>query len=182
MGQDLQSAGGGHGTAAPVGGELHTLIAALASTDVRARAAARRALVGLGAPAREPLAAALRSPSYTVRWEAAKALSELADPASAPALVQALTDERFDVRWLAAVGLIALRQAGLVPLLEALEHASWDRVLLRDGARHILRAQLAGPHGSALAPVVAALEGAEPAVTVPLAAYRALGALRGESW
>jgi HEAT repeat protein len=124
------------------------------------------------------LITALRSPSHTVRWEAAKALSELADPASAPALVQALTDERFDVRWLAALGLIALRQAGLVPLLDALEHASWDRVLLRDGARHILRAQLGGPYGSVLAPVVAALEGPEPGVTVPLSAYRALGALR----
>nr|PZN18096.1 MAG: PBS lyase [Chloroflexota bacterium] len=149
---------------------------------MRTRAAARRALVEFGSPAREPLVAALRSPSHTVRWEAAKALSELADPASAPALVQALTDERFDVRWLAAMGLIALQQAGLAPLLEALEQASWDKVLLRDGARHILRTQLSGPHGSVLAPVVAALEGTEPAVTVPLAAYRALAALRGESW
>lgn len=182
MGRCYQQVGAESAAAAPGAEEPGALIATFASGDVRVRAAARRALVELGPLAREPLVAALRSPNHTVRWEAAKALSELADPASGPALVQALTDERFDVRWLAAVGLIALGQAGLVPLLQALEHASWDRVLLRDGARHILRAQLGGPHGHALAPVVTALEGPEPAVTAPLAAYRALGALRGESW
>src|SRR5687768_14388467 len=88
-----------HNEPAPTTNELHAFITSLASKDVRVRAAARRALVQSGQPTVEPLTQALRSPNHIVRWEAAKALSEIADPASAPALIQALMDERFDVRW-----------------------------------------------------------------------------------
>ena len=62
----------------------------------------------------------LKHPDHEVRWEAARALGEIADPRAAPALVVTLEDEGFDIRWLAAEGLIALGPVGLAPLLEAL--------------------------------------------------------------
>ena len=72
-----------------------------------------------------------------MRWEAAKSLSDIADPAAAPALVQALEDPETGVRWLAAEGLIRMRSACLQPLLHALTERA-DSVWLRDGAHHVL--------------------------------------------
>jgi HEAT repeat protein len=153
-------------------------IDALADTDVIARDRARHALVRLGQAAVRPLMQALDSSDEIVRWEATKALGELADPAAAPALIAALDDQRFAVRWLAAEGLIALKEAGVVALLEALMAASWDNVWLREGAHHVLRSQLRAPFGHLLAPVVSALEGPEASVTAPTKAHHAVEALR----
>lgn len=175
-----QTDGGADALPTPTIADLHPLIAALSSHDVLARTRARQALVEMGAPVVDQLIVALRSPSHTTRWEAAKALGEIADPLAAPALIAALDDDRFDVRWLAAMGVIALREAGLVPLLEALVQLPLDKGNLREGAHHVLRSQLGGAYDTIIAPVVAALEGSEASLTVPLAAYRALGALRGE--
>ncbi|MEI7642704.1 MAG: HEAT repeat domain-containing protein [Chloroflexales bacterium] len=158
--------------------DLHPLIAALASHDVLARDHARRMLVDMGSPAVDPLIAAIGSPSHAIRWEAAKALSEIGDLRAVPALIIALDDVRFDVRWLAAMGLIALGEASLIPLLVALQHTSWDEGNLRESAHHILRTHIGGALSTILAPVVAALEGADPSLTVPLAAYHALAVLR----
>lgn len=66
----------------------------------------------------------------------------------------------------------------VIPLLVALEHEIRSTSCLHEGAHRILRAQLGGRFGAALAPVVAALEGVEPSLTVPLAAYHALDQLR----
>lgn len=158
--------------------DIEPLIATLSSRDVLARERARRTLVELGPPVVKRLMAALRSPSHTVRWEAAKALSDIGSPEAGPALVEALDDERFDVRWLAALGLIMLQEDALIPLLEAIEHAPWDASAMRDGAHHVLRAQLGGPYGTILAPVVAALEGPSSRLSAPVAAFQALSALR----
>jgi len=62
----------------------------------------------------------LKDPDHEVGCKATKALGEIADPRAAPALVVTLEDEGFDIRWLAAEGLIALGPVGLAPLLEAL--------------------------------------------------------------
>jgi HEAT repeat protein len=153
---------------------IHAKVVQLASQDVLLRDQARSALVALGEAAVPALIEALSSADGNVRWEAARALGELRAAAAAPALVAALRDTRFDVRWLAAQGLIALGNDGIAPLLRALRDAPWDAVLLREGAYHILRSQVGGASGNRLAPVVAALEGPEPAVSVPLAAYRVL--------
>ena len=113
-----------------------------------------------------------------VRWEAAKALGGIADPLSAPALVNALDDRDGDVRWLAAEDLAALDRDGLQPLLAALlERAESCRFC--DGAHHVCRTLAKRRKlGPILRPVLAALKQPEPAVAVPEAAYVALLRLR----
>jgi HEAT repeat protein len=133
-------------------------------------------LVRAGPAALGPLIAALPTADGVARWEIVKALGEIRDVAAAEVLIETLDDQRFDVRWLAAEGLIRLGEAGVAPLLRSLECAAWDNVWLREGAHHILRSQLGGPLGTTIAPLVAALEGPEPGVTVPLAAFQALSA------
>jgi HEAT repeat protein len=120
-----------------------------------------------------------------MRWEAAEALGEIGDSETAPVLVKALEDEEFDVRWLAAEGLIKMNVRGLKPLLEALEHQR-DSGLLREGAHHLFHDLAKGGLRKFVGPVLAALEALEPGeevpwvarhemeVEVPWAAHRAL--------
>ena len=162
------------------GETIEQLLAQLHSHHWKQREHARWQLVTLRDLAVFPLIDALEDPDWHVRWEAAKALHDIADARAAPALVKALRDKRFDVRWLASDALIALREAGLPPLLSALVHHG-DSILLRNGAHHVLR-DLSRGHVSRdiveiLKPVVVALESIEPSMTVPLTAQKALDQL-----
>lgn len=158
---------------------IPSLIATLAGNDSLARPLARESLVDIGRPAVTPLMEALAAPdsNYHLRWEAAKALSELEDPEAAPALVIALEDDSFGVRWLAAEGLISLGRDGLAPLLRALVQRS-DSAVLREGAHHVLRMLAGDGLYAEVAPVLDALEDIEPSLEVPLAAHAALDALK----
>jgi hypothetical protein len=111
-----------------------------------------------------------------VRWEAAKALSQIGNPVSIQALLKALSDKRFEVRWLAAEGLIRIGHKAIVPLLETLVKHS-DSYWLREGIHHVLHDISKGKFGKILRPVLVALEGTEPSLEVPLAARTALDAL-----
>lgn len=155
---------------------IDSLIANLRSHDGLVRQRARESLVAMGSEAVASLLQLLPDPSDHVRWEAAKALSEIGDPRAASALVAALEDESFGVRWLAAEGLIGLKRDALAPLLEALEEDA-DSIWLRQGAHHVLR--MLAEHGlhDQLAPVLAGLESIEPEIDVPLAAQKALETL-----
>jgi HEAT repeat protein len=160
---------------------ITSLVADLASSDELVRTDARQSLVDIGGPAVFPLIEALGDPRRQVRWEATKALGEIANPAAAPALVKTLRDTEFSVRWLAAEGLIALGSKGLRPLLRALIEYS-DSVWLRQGAHHVVHDLARGDLKEVLQPVVAALQGIEPSLEAPLAARAALDALTEVTW
>ncbi len=157
------------------------LIEALASDDGVAQGAARSALVRQGSRAVPALCSALVATNPDVRWEAARALREIGDPEAAPSLERALEDDSFDVRWIAAEGLITLGQNGLRSLLEDLVQRPPSARLL-EGAHHVLKALDGADRLPAeVQPVLAALEGFEPDLTVPPAAQSALWAMdRGE--
>ena len=157
--------------------DIDSLVAALASPDRVTRESARETLVAIGHPAVGPLISLLDDRHDHVRWEAAKTLSDIADPAAAPALVQALEDPEPGVRWLAAEGLIKMRRACLQPLLHALTERAADSVWLRDGAHHVLHDLAKMGLAEGMAPVLTALEGIEPTATVPGEARRALDTL-----
>jgi HEAT repeat protein len=156
---------------------IECLIQTLASRDGMSRQAARRSLVAIGEPATDGLVEALTHKSAQLRWEAAKALSELADPKGGPALVAALADREFGVRWLAAEGLIVLGRAGLAPLMQALVDKSSSTLLL-EGAHHVLRVLAERGLRDLVAPILQALEGPEPAIDVIPEATALLGILQ----
>ncbi len=136
---------------------IETLINNLGSADDDVRVNSRRSLVAMGKTAVAPLAKGLENKKYLLRWEAAKALSEIGEPAAAPALVKALEDEEFDVRWIAAEGLVKMNIHGAIPLLQALKTRG-DSTLLQEGAHHIFHDLSKGALKTSLAPVLAALE------------------------
>jgi HEAT repeat protein len=137
------------------------------------RQRARQALVAIGPRAVEPLMVALRDPRDQVRWEAAKALTNLTSRRAAASLVHALQDENGDVRWLAAEGLIALQEGALRPLLKALS-AELDGDELREGAHHVFHELARRGFADVVNPVLRALESPAPAEETPVVAYEAL--------
>ena len=159
--------------------ETRQLIGELASTDPVLRETARHALVRRSTPeVTVALVSELLDPRPHVRWEAAKALGGLRDPIAASALLDALDDNEADVRWVAAEGLIALGRIGLLAALHGLtKHArSTD---FRRSAHHVLHELLGQDESpSVIAPVLAALEQPDSAISAPLAAYRALTVLK----
>jgi hypothetical protein len=157
---------------------ITSLVDTLTSTDGVERHAAREELEEIGSPAVPALVGALKSPSEHVRWEAAKALGDIADASAAPALVRTLEDEKAAVRWLAATALINLGRDALAPLLKGLEGHS-DSIWFRDGAHHVLRSLIRDGVADEAIPVLEALENLEPCVEAPIAAYHVREALRG---
>lgn len=155
---------------------INELVTALANKSGSARQRARETLVELGRPAVPNLVAVLGSANQQIRWEAAKALSEIADPSSSSALVTTLEDNDPGIRWLAAEGLSKIGQPGLAPLLEALvQRPASSR--LRQGAHQVLGRLIKGEWRTHLEPVLLALEGPAPLVAVPQAAQAALETL-----
>ena len=155
---------------------ISSLIADLASHDELIRVSARQSLVTVGRPALASLIEALADHNKWMRWEIAKALEQIGDPTAAHALVGALEDEIFDVRWLAAGGLIAMGHEALVPLLQALVEGS-DSEWLREGAHHVLHDLARGDIREVIQPVLAALDNIDASVEVPQAAMTALNVL-----
>jgi HEAT repeat protein len=159
--------------------QIKSVIANLRSRDGIVRHKAREALTLIGKQAVRHLIPLLKDPEDDVRWEAAKALTEIADARGASGLVGTLEDHNFGVRWLAAEGLIAIRRAALPPLVEALTKHS-DSAWLREGAHHVLH-DLAYKDPEVkdfVAPVITALEGIEPEIGVMEPAYAALEKLK----
>ncbi|MBE0642905.1 MAG: HEAT repeat domain-containing protein [Bacteroidetes bacterium] len=115
------------------------LIKNLASREGLKRQAARFALADMGEPVVDFLAELVEHPKHIYRWECLKTLVQIADPNSVELFLLALEDEDFDVRWLAAEGLIKLGPSSAVPMLEYLM-ANMTSDAVRDGARHVLKA------------------------------------------
>jgi HEAT repeat protein len=155
---------------------IKSLIADLASQDGIVRVKARLQLVAYKKRSVAPLIRTLSNENDWVRWEAAKALSQIGNQKAIQALLEALSDKQFEVRWLAAEGLIRIGRKAVVPLMEALVKHS-DSYWLREGIHHVLHDINRGKIRKVLRPVLAALEGPEPSLEVPQAAQAALDAL-----
>jgi HEAT repeat protein len=150
------------------------LVAELGGKHGVDRADARKKLVQIGSAAVPSLLDALDEPRQHVRWEAAKTLAAIADPAAADRLVTALGDKDSDVRWVVAKALIALGRGALTPLLKRLTQSELPDGMYQ-GAHHVLHDLAKHDDLAPLAlPVLAALDQLEPEIAVPLAAAEAL--------
>jgi HEAT repeat protein len=176
---------GGLSTGIPadhLGGAIHmaetnyqALIKQLEYPDQKIRHQARLELMRGGEAAIPSLAQAILSGNAPLRWQAAKALSQMGTPAAIPVLIDILRENQFfGVRWQAAEGLIHFQRASLAPLLRSLmEHA--DSTSLCEGAHHVLRTlHDEGIESEVIEKTVHALENIEPALKVPWAAQEAL--------
>jgi HEAT repeat protein len=155
---------------------IDSLIDDLTCEDVKHCQRARSAFVAMGEDAVPHLVRVLSDYRGWRRWEAVKALGQIQSPESTEALVEALGDKDFDIRYLAAKGLIQHRNSALVPLMDGLishSKSPW----FRDGARHVLSDFSHSGSRKLLSPLIDALKGPAPALQVPLEAQKVLDAL-----
>jgi HEAT repeat protein len=157
---------------------IEVLIKQLDDKNGQVREKARLALVDIGHEATKPLTELLTSKSKQKRWEAAKALVSIADPAAIPALINTLEDNVFDIRWLAGEALVAIGPICLPQLLEALQERIKESFLI-EGARHVIKYIIRDRPNDRelkemLKPVVSALEGPVPRLETPGAAQTLL--------
>jgi len=156
--------------------DIDSLIDDLTCEDVKHCQRARGAFVAMGEDAVPHLVRVLSDYRGWQRWEAVKALGQIHSPESTEALVEALGDKDFDIRYLAAKGLIHHGHRALVPLMDGLishSKSTW----FRDGARHVLSDFSHSGSRKLLSPLIRALKGPTPALEVPLEAQKALDAL-----
>ncbi|MBL1214598.1 MAG: HEAT repeat domain-containing protein [Ignavibacteriae bacterium] len=113
------------------------LIKNLSSKNGVERKKSRHLLAKIGTPAIAYLEELISSEDLTTRWEAVKTVGQIKNKEGIPLLLKALNDEEFDIRWLAAEGLIALGIISLIPLLEELA-IKYQSVYFRLGAHHVL--------------------------------------------
>ncbi len=161
------------------GAKIKYLIASLRSDDGVKRHEAREELVFMGKQAVDFLIPLLKDPDDEVRWEAAKALGEIADPRAAYGLADILLDHNFGIRWAAAEGLIAIGRDSLIPVLQKLTERP-ESAWLRRSAHHVLHdlAKRDPAVQEAVGAVLTALEGFEPEIGVLEPAYTALDRLK----
>ena len=152
---------------------MKNLIADLSSSNDVTRLKARRELLEAGKPAYVVLLDALKDRNCLVRWEAVNILGAAGDPEVVPALVRALEDSEFEVRWVAAEALIRMGTTGLKTLFQALIERA-DSAFLRERAHHVLHKLATGELKVFLTPLLIALESREPAVEIPPAALHAM--------
>lgn len=118
--------------------EIKKLIEELTGENGIVRQKARHKLVQLGSPAIDYLIELQYSENHKARWEAIKAIGQIADPESIPILINSLEDEKFDVRWLAAEGLIEVGKDSVKPLVNNFLQ-NVDSEYLQEGVHHVLK-------------------------------------------
>jgi len=152
---------------------IKNLIADLSSSDDFTRVKARRELQETGKPAYTSLIEALKNRNCLLRWEAVNVLGGAGDPEVAPALVSALEDGEFEVRWVAAEALIRMGAKGLKALFHALIERP-ESTFLREEAHHVFHKLAQRELKVFLTPILIALESHEPAVDIPPVALHAM--------
>jgi HEAT repeat protein len=83
----------------------------------------------------------LTSDNSLLRMEAARIIKAIADKRSIPVLITMLDDIEFDLRWIAAEGLIKIGRKSITPLLKAIRDGK-SSLLLNKRAHQILSSLL----------------------------------------
>ena len=117
--------------------QIKKLVESLCNDDGHTRKEAREKLVKIGESTLEYVKELLNHPKHICRWEAMKVIEEIGSPQSIPVFIEALDDEKSDIRWIAAEGLIRTGKYSIKPLLKAVAEKH-DSVFILSGAHHIL--------------------------------------------
>ena len=138
---------------------LKSLMNMLEDKDGLIRQKARISLAAMGGPAVISLSEALlHSERDQTRWGAAKALGEIVDVRSIPALVNALEDTNTDVAWLAGFALKKFKKDAWRILLQKLIENGVNSVRLRNGAHRVFNGQQEQGFNDLLEELMTALE------------------------
>jgi HEAT repeat protein len=116
----------------------------------------------------------VKSENGLIRMEAAKIVELIADRRSISVLISLLNDKEFEIRWIAAEGLIKIGRRSLLPLLKAVRDGE-SSFFLNKGAHHILLSLLNEKEKGKLRPLIQSLDDyRELGETAPVEASKAI--------
>jgi len=121
--------------------EVRLLIPDLMDESTIKRKDARHALENRGEEVLEDLHYLIRSKNHQLRWEATKALEDIASEKSIPEFIKMMHDKESEFRWMAAEGLRKVGRSAIIPVLKLVEK-SGQSPHIRTGAHHVLNALL----------------------------------------
>ncbi len=116
---------------------LSTLLSELLN-DSGSGADARLELAAMGKKILPQLHELLKTNNDDLRKEVAKVVELISDDKSVPAFITLLDDTEFEIRWIAAEGLVSIGRISIVPLLKAIRDGK-NSYLLDRGAHHVLQ-------------------------------------------
>jgi HEAT repeat protein len=117
--------------------EIKELIEVLGDEDGQKRKSARERLVEIGEDTLHHIKDFLNHSKHIYRWEAMKVTKDIGSVKSIPVFLEALNDEKSDIRWIAAEGLIKTGKHAIKPLLNYVSE-NYDSVFVLNGAHHVL--------------------------------------------
>ena len=136
--------------------------------------AARSTLVRMGKTIIPQLHRLLGSENGLFRSEAAKIVELIADRRSIPLLIKLLDDKEFEIRWIAAEGLIKIGRRSILPLLKSVRDGE-SSFFLNKGAHHVLLSLLDENEKNKLMSLLLSLDDSqELGETAPVEASKAL--------
>jgi HEAT repeat protein len=109
----------------------------LESKSLSKRISARESLVNMGKTILPHIHKLLDSENDLLRMEATKIVELIADKRSIPLLINLLDDTFFDIRWIAAEGLIKIGRWSICPLLKSVRDGR-SSLFFNRGTHHIL--------------------------------------------
>jgi hypothetical protein len=109
----------------------------LDTKNVSRKLSSRNALVKMGKRILPQLLKLSVSENVLIRMEAVKIIELIADRRSIPEFIRLLDDPEFDIRWIAAEGLIKIGRQSIRPLIKAVRDNE-NSIILNEGAHHVL--------------------------------------------
>jgi FOG: HEAT repeat len=136
--------------------------------------AARNTLVKMGKTIIPYLHRLLNSENGSLRMEAATIVELIADKRSIPFLIILLDDKEFEIRWIAAEGLVKIGRRAILPLLKAIPDGK-SSFIFNKGAHHVLLSLLNENEKNKLKSLLLSLDDAqELGETAPVEASEAI--------
>jgi HEAT repeat protein len=146
----------------------------LDTKDLSKKLSARENLVNMGKTIIPQMHKLLDSKNDSLRMEAAKITELIADRRSIPLLINLLDDPFFDIRWIAAEGLIKIGRRSICPLLRSVRDGR-NSLFSNRGAHHILLGLVDEKEKNKLMPLLQSLDNyQELGETAPVQASIAL--------
>jgi HEAT repeat protein len=121
---------------------------------------ARTHLIGMGKTIIPQLHRLLDSDNGLLRMEAAKIVELIADRSSIQFLINLLDDKEFEIRWIAAEGLIKIGRRTILPLLRSIRDGE-SSFLHNKGAHHVLLSLLNKNEKNKLTSLLQSLDNAQ---------------------
>ena len=117
--------------------EIKELMEILGDEDGSKRKNARKKLIEIGENSLHHIKNLLNHPKHVYRWEAMKVMEGIGVPELIPVFLKALEDEKSDIRWIAAEGLIKIGKYSVRPLLKHVSE-NYDSIFVLNGAHHVI--------------------------------------------